>query len=630
MKAGKLVKFSLGIFLALAMIVAAIVPCTRAEENILRVAMDCQVGTFNPLQGARDICQSVWYWGILYEPLILYLWNGTIVPWLAKSWEILDNGTRYVFHLDERAKWSDGVPVTAEDVELAWNFTMTYAFPSILQGVLEEVRTVDKYTVEFITTQPWTYWYQNFGGTTPLPAHIWSKLEDPLSYEFVNDPSKHVTTSPFVYDSFKAGEWWYFRKRQDYWKTESMPKIDGILFRYVTDFSLYPLLLEKGEVDMALPIPFYLLAQVVGKPNIAVWINPVQKAQEILFINTRLYPLNMKEVRQAIDLAIDKVALAQNYFMGYGIPANKSLINLAAYPELYIPEAAWQGWGKTHEQCVAEANAMLDALGFTRGPDGVRVTPNGTRLSFKFIVESAPITTARLRASEAVGDYLREIGIEISQYQPLTIPDFFRTVFFAGEGERDYGFAEFTDGEPADPWADATWFMMPITGINYLAATGWHITEPEAAEQVNNLYRSVLRKLNYEDMIPELKQIISILAEHLPLVTMVFYPLWIWCYRTDRLTNWSPDLSNRGTGGFRVPWRPLALQALTPVGWTPPSPTPSPTATPTAPAATPTPTPAAAPAGLTTEQMIGIAVVIIVVIVIIGYLAVRARKKPKE
>ncbi|MCS7114765.1 MAG: ABC transporter substrate-binding protein [Nitrososphaerota archaeon] len=642
------VKYSLTLFLVLAMVAASIAPCARAEENILRVAMDCIVSTFNPLQSYRDICQSVWYGGLLYEPLMLKLWNGSLVPWLAERWEILDDGKRYVFHIDKRARWSDGTPVTARDVELFWNLTMTYTFPAILSGVLETVRAVDNYTVEFITTQPWERWWANFGSSIALPAHIWGKLKDPLSYEFIDDPSKHVTTGPFLYDSYKPGEWWYFRKRPDYWKTEHMPKIDGIMFRFVSDFSLYPLLLEKGEVDIALPIPFYLLGQVLGKPNIAVWKPEYPRAQEILFINTRLYPLNMKEVRQAIDLAIDKVAIANFYFMGYGLPANKTLVNLAEFPEYYVPEAVWQGWGKTHEECVAEANRMLDALGFRRGPDGVRVTPNGTRLSFKYIVEMAPLTLVRLRTSEAVTGYLKEIGIEISQYLPLPIPETFAAVFFAPDEAKDWGFAEWTDGEPADPWYDVTWFLKPIRGINYLAATGWHITEPEVADQYSELCRKTLLTLNESERIEIVKQIIRIHAEHLPLINIVFYPLWMWAYRTDKLTNWNPDhAAIWGGGGYRVPWRPLAVWELTPVGWVPPAtptptptpigPTPTPTPTPVRPTPTPTPvatpaptpTPTAAPAGLPTEQIILIAVVIIIIIAAIAYIAAKARRKQK-
>jgi len=632
--------------LILIILATPITPTARAEEYILRIPTDCPPRTFNPLQAATDICQTVWFSGLLYETLILKTFNDSLVPWLAKSWEILDNGTRYVFHLDERAKWSDGKPVTAKDVEFTWKLIMQYAFPSILQGILQEVRAVDNYTVEFITTKPWFRWDVDFGISIVLPSHIWSELTDPLGYDFIDDPSKHITSGPFIYDSYKPGEWWLFKKRPDYWKTESIPKIDGVLLRFVADFSLYPFLLLKDEVDIA-ELPFYLLPQVVGKPNIEIWINPVHRNQEILFINTRIYPLNIKEVRLAIELAIDKVEIANFYFMGYGVPANRTLWDFTTWREVYVPEAVWPGWGKTKEERIAEANRILDELGFHRGPDGVRVTPNGTRLSFKFLVEMVPLTAVRLRVAEAISSYLREIGIEISSFQPLMIPDFFAAVFFAEEGKRDYGFAAFTDGEISNIWSDLGWFLMPIRGINYLAATGWHITAPEAAERVNELVRRAFESLSYEEMVECIKEIVKIQAEHLPLITIVHYPLWIWAYRTNRFTNWNFDVVTRwtGGGGFRIPWRPLAVQELTPVGWKPPTappttpptappttpPTAPPTTPPTAPPTTPPTAPPEAPAAPTIpiEQIITIVVIVVIIAVAAGYFAVRAKRKAK-
>ncbi|MEM2319180.1 MAG: ABC transporter substrate-binding protein [Candidatus Bathyarchaeia archaeon] len=618
------------VLLILTMVVASMAPSVQTQqENLLRLAFDVRAGTFNPLLSVRDVGLGIWIMPLLYEPLVLRLVNGTVVPWLAKSWEILDDGKRYVFHLDERAKWSDGNPLTARDVELTWNLTMKYAFPTELNGILKEVRAVDEHTVEFITYVPYVRWYFGFGGTMVLPAHIWEKIEDPLSYEFIDDPSKHVTSGPFLYTSYKAGEWWLFKTRQDYWKTESKPKIDGVLMRCVTDFSLYPLLVERGDVDVAIPYPFYLVAQLIGKPNIAIWKFPVPRATEWLAINVNMYPLNMKEVRQAIDLAIDKVDIAENYFMGYGMPANRSLINLAAAPEFTIPEVIWPGLGKTHEENVAEANRMLDALGFTRGPDGVRLTPNGTRLSFKMLMELEPLTAVRLRASERILENLKEIGIEIHTFAPLSIPDFLAATMLAEK--KDWGFSHGMHGEWPETWYfQVSTLKWPSVGFTLAMATGWNNTE------YNAIANRVLQRLKYDELVSDVKQLLKIYAEELPAIPIAFYPWCIWAYRTDTLTNWQPELSTQTMGsGHLFPHRPMAVNVLTPVKVTPtPTPTatptatpkPSPTATPT-PAATPSPTPT--PAGPSIEQIIVIVIVVVIVIAVIGYVVTRTRRKPE-
>ncbi|MEM3704209.1 MAG: ABC transporter substrate-binding protein, partial [Candidatus Bathyarchaeia archaeon] len=143
------------ILLVSMIIVAWITPSVHTQQEILlRLAFDVRPGTFNPLLSVRDVGLSMWIMPLLYEPLVLRLSNGTVVPWLAKSWEISEDGLKYTFHLDERAKWSDGKPLTARDVELTWNLTMKYAFPTELEGILKEVRAVDDYTVEFVTHVP--------------------------------------------------------------------------------------------------------------------------------------------------------------------------------------------------------------------------------------------------------------------------------------------------------------------------------------------------------------------------------------------------------------------------------------------------------------------------------------------
>jgi len=621
--------------LALMIFAASILPYARAspEQNVLRIAITCPPSTFNLLHSIRDVCLAGTFAYLLSEPLILHLVNGSVIPWVAKSWEILDNGTRYVFHIDERAKWSDGTPLTAYDVEFTWSLRMKYAFPSSLQGILSDVKAVDKYTVVFVTTQPWARWSLDFGGTLVLPKHVWENVEDPLKYEFIDDPKKHVTSGAFIYDSFKPGEWWYFRKRPDYWKTESMPKIDGVLLRNIADVSLFPLLLQKGDVDIADAYPFYLLPQVVGKPNIAIWFPPGPSATEVLCINTRLYPLNLKEVRQAIDLAIDKLEIAQFYFMGYGVPGNRCLVNMAAYPEFYVPEAAWLGWGKTKEERIAEARRILDELGIIdRDGDGVRETPNGTRLSFKFIIQMVPITAVRLRVSEAIIGYLKEIGIEISHYQPLEVIEYFIQAFISPQ--KDWGFAQGTYAEYPEPWYNQVFnYLLPSVGLSQVAATGWDQTDPEVAERVSELCHRALRRLNYADLVEDVKEIIRIYKDHLPTICLAFYPFWILAYRTDVLTNWNPEHSTMTPAfGFPQPSRPLITHELIPIGLKPPTAPPAeqpPTAPPTTPPTAPPPEmPPIAPV-ISIEQMIIIAIIVIIVIVAASYMAIKVKRKPK-
>lgn len=523
----------------------------------------------------------------------------TTLPWLAKSWEILDEGKRYVFHLDERAKWSDGKPVTAEDVVVTWNLTMKYTMSSTLVGVLKEVRAVDTYTVEFITTQPWARWEYDFATTLVLPAHIWSKLEDPLSYNIINNPSEHVTSGPFIYDSFQQNEWYLFKRRQGYWKTEFTPKIDGVLFKCVSDVTTYPFLVETGEVDLALPFPIDLISQVKDKPSLKIYIDPPFTTMEWFGINTRLYPLSLKEVRHAIELAIDKERIARDYWMGYAIPGNSCQINFALKPEFFVPGAVWPGLGKSHEANVAEANRILDELGFQKGADGIRVTPNGTRLSFKFVVWNSPLTAIRIRAAEEMVKNLNEIGIEISRFESLSVMDAYQRALFPGE--KDFGFDTQIIDAGRDQWPSLTrTTLLFVKDPGLWHAIGWNTSGAQkATEYANQAYKCI----NYDELCSNIRELVKIFADELPAFPVVFLTMTYYVYRTDRFTNWDTNLMATWRGMPPMFFRQPAVSALTPVAQTKQS----------------EPLP---------KEIIALTVAIAVVVIVVAvYLIIRSKKK---
>ncbi|MDW8022572.1 MAG: ABC transporter substrate-binding protein [Nitrososphaerota archaeon] len=638
------------------------VPAVNSQQyDTILVIPSATPSSFNPLMTFRDIGLARDWIYILYEPLTLVLNNGTILPWLAKSYEIKDNGTKYVFRIDERARWSDGTPVTAYDVEFTWNLSTTLAGGVRPNAILQQVVAVDDYTVEFRTRVPYAYWMYAYGQFMPIPKHIWSQIPDPMSYDFIWNPENHVTSSAFLYDSYEEGQWYFFRTRPDYWKTESKPRIDGILRRVMMDLTMQVTSLLAGDIDL-MEVGVDILPQVEGQPGISIY-KYIPAASDHIAINTRFYPLNMKEVRRAIDLAIDKKKIAEDYFWGQAVPANKSQINFALCPEAFVPEAVWPGFYKSHAECVAEANQILDSLGFTRGPDGIRVTPNGTRLSYTLIHEI--LFMYRMNAAEEIVKNLREIGIE-ANLQSLNLFEWLVLTLFTDEQlaaqglTRYWGFSHGCFGEYPEPWYDLVWnYISYEAGMENLglgtgalcSGTGWR------NEECDRYGIQALLSLNKDEFYRNVREMVRITADELPVVSTVWWTMTMFAYRTDKLVNWDWDSCTKTPiWGHPLVIRPMTTHKLTPIKWvppatptptptptprpTPPGPTPTPTPTPTGPTptgprptptptpvVTPTPTPTAAPAGMPTEQIILIAVVVIIVIAVIGYLVVRARKK---
>ena len=117
------------------------------------------------------------FMSLLYEPLVIPLMTGEITPWLAKSWEYNAAENAWVFHLDERATWSDGTPVTAEDVKFTFEHLMDPATKSPFAGTykskIARIEILDPYRMKFTLHYP-TASFLTFRGriwSTKTPAY---------------------------------------------------------------------------------------------------------------------------------------------------------------------------------------------------------------------------------------------------------------------------------------------------------------------------------------------------------------------------------------------------------------------------------------------------------------------------
>jgi len=592
------------------------------REKILVFQYKFQPSYFNPLATGRDIEMLRTFLPVLQEQLLYVLITGSLVPWLAKSWELLDGGKRIIFHLDERAKWSDGNPVTAYDFEYGYNLSQLVTTPAG-PAILQSVKALDEHTLEFNATQYNKRWALEWGGMAPLPMHQWTqimaeleeraakenKTASPLDVNFIDKPGEYITSGPFLYDSYKEGEWFFFRTRDDYWKPEFKPQIAGILYILVNDPTAVVTRFFTGELDCIEVSLDNIDVVVAGSPgvNVKVWKFPIPSATEYLAINTRLYPLNITEVRRAIDLAIDKIKIAQKYFLGYATPANRSLVNFDLMPKAYVPEAVWPGFTKTHAQCVAEANQILNSLGFldTNG-DGVRETPDGKPLEFTYIVQT--LFNFRINAAEEITKNLAEIGIKVTVQAPDMLTGFVQ-VFFAAN--KTFGFFQGTYGEYPDAWYCQIYnFLLPPVGLSLTMATGYE--NPE----LDILSENAIRSMTDSDFYGNLTEHIKIFAQDLPVIPICFYQMQMFAYREDKLVNWNWDAcAVTNAFGYPMPIRPLLVNMLIPVSNVLEK------------AGISIGEQAAGAGGLTTQQLLIIVAVIVVVVIAISAYVIKRSKK---
>jgi peptide/nickel transport system substrate-binding protein len=464
----------------------------------------------------------------IYDTMLIVLTNGSYYPWLATSWEISSDAKTYTFHLRQGVKWHDGQPFTSEDVKFTFDLAKNNsALTNLALAVseLESVETPDDYTVVFHLKQALVPFLLYAGTGKIVPKHIWQNITNPERY-----PNEHpIGTGPFKFVSRSPGQQIVLEANDEFWG--GRPHIDGIIFKIYTNADARVLALLTGEVDGAGNIPSTLIGSIIGVPNVTVIKRPSIQANNWLGYNFRVYPFNIRQVRQAMDLAIDKKFIFDSIEMGIAMFGSDGCITPAMAAWAHPDAPLWKGKGLTEAERIARANALLDDLGFAAGPDGVRVTPNGTRLEFELLTLSA--IPDYVRAAEAIAKDLEKIGMKIN-VRPMETNTVINIVYGSPVGE--YDMYIMGCGYDADP--DASLYLEFFSNPPIPSWTA------DAQAYSNSTLNELLMQQRVEPDLERRKQLVyriqEILADDLPII-MMFHRVGIAAHRTDKYTGWDDE-----------------------------------------------------------------------------------------
>ncbi len=259
-----------------------------------------------------------------------------LVPGLADSWEVTDDGLTYTFKLHEGVKFHNGNDFTAEDVvytitrmmnpkTLAKNtdfYDMIAGASAFYGGEADSISgltIVDDYTVQIVLDEPYAPFIS--GLATPGCVMLDSEATEAAGELFGMDASVTVGTGPFVLKEWVLGSKVTLEANKDYFK--GAPKIDALTFLIVPDHDTQRMLYETGEADvfnfMYAPSQMEFFK---NDPKYAdQFVSGARAGTYYFLFNENLEPLNNVDVRKAMQMAIDRQAILDALYSGEGIVA---------------------------------------------------------------------------------------------------------------------------------------------------------------------------------------------------------------------------------------------------------------------------------------------------------------------
>ncbi|BCW94195.1 MAG: ABC transporter substrate-binding protein [Thermoanaerobaculum sp.] len=326
----------------------------------------------------------------------------SFAPNLAVSWAFSEDNRTLTFHLRPNARWSDGTPVTAEDVAFTFRVQKDSRLPwsgQEIKDFIEAVEVVSPTEVRFRFSRTYPYQLMDANDGHILPAHAWGKI--PIEEWTHTDFSRHLVTSgPFRVASHVPQQSLTLARDPAYWDPPK-PYLDRVVFKIIPDTGQQLSQLLAGLVDVVLMVPPREAAELKRHPKVEV-VEVPSRVWGYIGWNNRRPPLSDRRVRRALTLAINRQAIVDTVYWGFArlakgpIPSTMWAANRNLEPLPYDP---------------AQAAALLDAAGVrdTNG-DGFRDW-QGKAFTVELLYPS--VNTLRAQAAVMIQADLAKVGVKV-------------------------------------------------------------------------------------------------------------------------------------------------------------------------------------------------------------------------
>ncbi|GAB4514943.1 MAG: peptide-binding protein [Anaerolineae bacterium] len=422
--------------------------------------------------------------GNLFEGLVAtHHETGEIIPWLAESWEISEDGLTYTFHLRDGLKWSDGTPLTMEDFKFTYDAIASDKVETPRKdnvALIESIEVPDPLTAVVKFKEVDCTALQNLG-LGILPKHKFAEdFSDIMTSEFNTAPD--ISSGPFIFKEWVKDDHVTLVRNDLYWR--GAPNLDGWIYRIVPDSTSAVAALRTGEVDIYDGVDVQFLTTLEMEPHLELFkylddgydyigfnlANPENpqpgRDEEGNVIVQDPHPiLSDKLVRQAIVYAIDRPTVINRVFMGQGLPLNANVLPAV--------EWAYNDELETREFSPEKAAELLDQAGWVLNEEtGIR-EKDGQPLRLRLATNAGNVQREDLGV--LVQDQLKDVGIDVqfeaiewNSFLDLLLNQTFDMIIIGWTGLG-------TDPDDSSFWH--TRYDIPGSGFNFVSFSNSEVDE---------------------------------------------------------------------------------------------------------------------------------------------------------
>ncbi len=313
------------------------------------------------------------------EGLLAYDADSKVMPKLAKSWKA-DNPTTYVYEIRSDVKFSDGTPMTMEDVLFSLNRVMDPATASYLGWMYSNVDSITPtgdWQITIKLKRPDALWQYTLATTA---GHVVSKAYHDAHAENFGKPDGGVMgTGAYVYKSWTTGSEIVLERNPNYWDKSAKIEVEKIVFKIIPENTTRVTAMITGQVDFAIDPPVDMLDQITASKAVNVATLDGFGIDFIAF-NCERKPFDDANVRRAIYSAIDRQAISKNIIKDTGTPANSLPMSKALWTietdkwEKFAKELPVYGYdlGKAKEYLAKSSAANGFDMGLICNEDSVK------------------------------------------------------------------------------------------------------------------------------------------------------------------------------------------------------------------------------------------------------------------